>query len=275
MPVTSGWPRRALAAVACLICVLAAASLARAETVVLYDGAVAGETPAEQGFFFVSRPSPPAAARAAYSAGGTTLDTLGEPGEYAGYTVRDASRPLDRAAGFTLRFTTQVITETHLDADRAGLSVLLLASDARGIELAFWEDEVWAQNDGARIFTHGEGAALDTTAGPTAYALTLQGDRYSLAAGGRVVLEGPLRDYRFHPSYPPQQFPFYYIPNYLFIGDNTSDAAVAARIFFVSLSAAAPTPPPPSATPRPSATPTPRAGPDELGSELFLPLVLR
>jgi hypothetical protein len=287
------------------------AAPARAAVTVLYDGDVAGETLADQGFYFITQPSPPAEATAFYADGGTTLETQGNIEDYAGYTIREtAAVPLDRALGFTLHFTAQVLSEDHTSDDRAGLSVLLLAADSVGIELGFWEGEVWAQNDGPQIFTHGEGAAINFAA-PVVFALRVQGERYSLSADGEPLLEGPLRDYRGHPSYPPQQYPAYYLPNYLFLGDNTSRASVAARLLAVALEhGAAPaststatrtstpsstatatqtptsttipgTNDPPTATATPSATatatatPTVQSGPADGPKLIYLPLVTR
>lgn len=250
-------------------------SAAGAPTYVLYDGSVPEETPADQGFFYLTRPSPPAAATASYAGGGTTLDTLGALGDLAGYAVRPgATPPLERASGFTLRFTVQLTAEQHLSLDRAGLSVLLLAEDQRGVELGLWPDEVWVQNDGAALFTHGEGAALDLASGPVDLALTVHDDSYTLLAQGQPLLSGPLRDYR-DPRYPPQDYPFYYLPSVIFIGDNTSQAGAVARLFAVMLDGPPsddPDGPPAAPTPTPP-TPTATRGPVASPHRLNLPLV--
>jgi len=52
-----------------------------------------------------------------------------------------------------LSFTVQVVEEYHADSDkdgdgvgdRAGFSVIALSSDAQGIEVGFWKDQIWAQ----------------------------------------------------------------------------------------------------------------------------------
>lgn len=260
--------------------------VARADTTVLYDGSVAGETLADQGFFYLTRP--PVTATTGYSDGGTTLISTANPADYAGFSIRpEAMVPLDRQAGFTLQFTLQILDEIHSGEHRAGLSVIVLASDLHGIELSFWADELWVQNDGAALFTHGEGIAFDTTE-RVAYALQVQGDSYSLFADGVVVLSGSLRNYSASPV------PVYSVPNYIWMGDNTSQAGAHARIFAVAVEreeSATPTPsstatPTPTATytatstptsaptspATPTHTPTPRAQPDTL-NRVYLPLL--
>lgn len=268
--------------VALVLLATARSAPARAGGTVLYDGAVGGETMTHQGFFYLSQPLASAAV-VRYADGGTLLDTTAAIGDLAGFFARaDRVPALSRAEGFTLQLTARVISETHTVADRAGLSVLLLAGDARGIELGLWADEIWAQNDGEALFTHGEGARLDLSSRPVALSLTVRGDRYELLADGARVLEGPVRDYR------AAEAPIYRVPHTLFLGDNTSRAAAVAHIGFVALTAGAPDPPPtasPSPTPTgtpttaptasPTATPSPTTGPAERSRRVFLPLAAR
>ena len=70
----------------------------------------------------------------------------------AGYFAKNQLMPqLDRTAGYTVRFTAQVQEELHNNNNRAGFSVIVLSSDLKGIELGFWEDQVWAQADMPRF----------------------------------------------------------------------------------------------------------------------------
>ena len=257
----------ALLATLATLQLVAFAAPTRAAQAVLYDGGVAGQTLADQGFIYITEPSPPVAAAVSYAAGGTTLTTTGSQGDYAGFSIRETAQlPLSRATGFTLRFTLQLLAEAHSKQHRAGLSVIMLADDRRGIELGLWDDEVWAQNDGPVLFTHGEGASLDTTR-QIDYALTIHGERYSLAADGVQILEGPLRDYT-------ASYPVYSVPNYIWLGDNTSAAGVEARIFAVSIETDVF--PGVTATPTATATPTPTpTAPAFVPVTLYLPLITR
>ena len=126
----------------------------------------------------------------------TVLDTTAASGDKAGYgsNIHPLVGTLDRAAGFTVGISLLVEREAHASPDRAGFSLIVLGSDSKGVELGFWGNEVWAQTS-APLFTHGEGAAFDTTKSLTDYALTILGGNYSLKAGGQTILTGQVRDY--------------------------------------------------------------------------------
>ncbi len=124
---------------------------------------------------------------------------------------------LDRQLGFSLQFDLQMLAESHLNNDRAGFSVTLIGSDRRGIELGFWTDQIWAQND-QPLFTHGETAFVSTT-GSHRYDLDVLGNQYTLRQSGSTILSGALRDYS-NFGFPP-----YTLTNFLFLGDNTSSAS--------------------------------------------------
>lgn len=285
----AGGLRRGLLALAAVVLVgaLGLAAPARAATTVLYDGAAAGESPADQGYFdYGTFPEPPAAATLSAAGAGATLDSSGEPGDYAGFVSRaGALPPLSRTLGYTVTFTAQVLSETHELADRAGFVLVVLGDDRWGIELSLWEDEVWAQNDGAHdptpgrgLFTHGEGAALATTAGPVRYSVAVKGDRYTLLADGVAVLGGPLRQY--NPPLNTLTNPLravYYLNRLIFLGDNTSRAGASTLLTGVTLeTATAPTgetpSPQPSETPSPQPSETPSPAPR---ARVFLPAIER
>lgn len=129
--------------------------------------------------------------------------------------------------GYSLTFQLQLLNESHTSNDRAGFSVIALGNDGRGIELGFWEDRIFAQND-TPLFTHGEEALFDTTAMEANYLLTIQNGGYTLAADSQQILSGALRDYSgFNGT--PLGVP-YTLTNYLFLGDDTSSASVDARL---------------------------------------------
>jgi hypothetical protein len=201
---------------------------------VIYDGSK-GTTPDAQGWLYETMPSPPIGATQKASGGVTILDTTPSSTDSAGYFgLSPLAGTLDRNAGFTVTFTLQIDREAHSSNDRAGFSVIVLGSDAKGLELGFWSDQVWAQND-SPLFTHGEGAAFDTTKGLTDYALTFLGNSYTLTANGQSLLSGAVRDYSsFGPPYT--------LKNFVFMGDDTSSAAARAEIARVTVGAAVPEP---------------------------------
>ena len=197
---------------------------------VLYDSAM-GTTPSQQQWQFIT--SPGALASEHYTDGATLLNTFTQTSDLAGYFAAPAPRlVLRRDAGFVITFTTQVLTETHNNQHRAGLSLIVIADDVRGIELGFWQDSVWAQGDGIHppenptpLFNQAEHAALTTTQ-PITYALRVLTDTYTLLANDIPVLTGPMRDYRaFEGLGNPYQ-----TPNLLFIGDDTTSARAQVRL---------------------------------------------
>ena len=99
----------------------------------------------------------------------------------------------------------------------------MLSADLKGVEIAFWEGEIWAQSD-VPLFTHAEGAAFDTTSVFVSYHLSVRDDRYNLAADGRTILEGSLRDYSAH------SVGVYSTPNFIFLGDDTSSASASIAL---------------------------------------------
>ena len=156
--------------------------------------------------------------------GKVTLDTTADPSGQIGWlnvsplAMNPASRPV-------VTFDLRMVSETHFSFDRAGLSVIVIASDKKGIELSFWDDRVWVQNDNP-IFTHGEEAFIDTKAfgsgkaGLRRYALTFSGTFYRLSVDGQQILSGLRRDYSAFTGFPDP----YEIPNVLWVGDDTHSA---------------------------------------------------
>ena len=129
-----------------------------------------------------------------------------------------------------MAFDLQLNSEDHsASTNRAGLSIIVLGNDLRGIEIGFWTGDVWAQNFG---FTPGEDAAYNTTQRKT-YTLGVSGNNYPLTVGGSVLLSGLLRDYS--SSGAP-----YTTPNFIFVGDDTFSANASSSFFNASLSAPEP-----------------------------------
>lgn len=194
-----------------------------------------GNFPGDQGWFLYLTNSPPNASQTYIPTQGTRLVTIN--GASAGYfntnpitssLVNPLFPVLDRTAGYRLSMDLLISSETHSNNDRAGFSIIALASDHHGIELGFWNNQIWAQND-TPLFTHGEGAAFNTTT-RTSYQLDILGNNYDLFANGTSILTGSLRDYSSFGV--PYSF-----NNFLFLGDDTSSADADITLGRVALSA--------------------------------------
>ncbi|BAU11563.1 outer membrane secretion protein [Leptolyngbya sp. NIES-3755] len=232
---------------------------ASASALVLYDGTL-NSTPDAQSW---GRPSP--SGSQSLNGGGTLLNTTADFSIRDGYSRTDTS--LNRSTGFNIRFDLQLLNEfrnssasnnTGTDSidDRAGLSIIVLSSDTRGIELGFWTNRIWAQEDGVvkadpvtrsspptsptgTRFSQAEGATFDTQSSLNQYDLTILGNTYALYANGNYslpLLTGRLRDYS------PEFAAFgvagvpYVTPNLVFIGDNTTSASGSFQLNQVAYS---------------------------------------
>jgi hypothetical protein len=254
---------------------IGAAPYVGGKTLVLYDAA-GGTIPSAPLMSFTD--FPPGAALPTYSDGATVMDTTTSGQDsYAGWISNGATTSgfpiLDRTAGFQINFTLQIENESHRNNNRAGFSLIVLSDDARGIELAFWENEIWVQSDHSTggLFKHGEGIVFSTTTGLIDYRLIIIDDTYPLTANVQPVLTGPVRDYSTFDGFPDP----YETPNFLFLGDNTTSAQTGVRLRFVSVTGTEPvTPivrntitstssplPTASSTPLPSVTPVPSSIP--------------
>lgn len=214
-------------------------------TVVFYDGSL-GTLPEAQHLFYGEFLAGPTQTLAP---GGVIFNTLISPlgqAHMAGFAADPALLPrLDRTPGYTVTLALQVLNETHSSPDRAGFSLLVLSDDAngaetvKGLELAFWQDEIWAQNDATQggYFTHGEGVSFNTTTAVVRYDLFIITDTYRLSTDGQPILSGPIRDYTgFEGALDP-----YETPNVVAFGDNTTSAG--ARVQFNYVAVTAPVPP--------------------------------
>ena len=217
------------------------APLARAA--VLYDGSLSG-TPAAQSWNYIADDPTPLfdAVQATHSESGgvTTLDTTPDIQDRAGYFSEipffgTLKHPLlgtlDRAGdGYTVRIRARVVSEDHSGSThRAGLSLIVLSSDSVGLELAFWEDEIWAQDDAPSLFVHDEGTAFDTTSAIVTYDLSILGSSYQVFADGVPILSGALRNYSAHSN------PVYSETNFIFVGDDTTSARAQAEITYIEV----------------------------------------
>ena len=243
-----------------------AAASAVEKTLLLYDSA-SGTIPSAPLMNFIDVPA--GAALPSYSDGVTVMDTttVGKD-TYAGWISTGAAIPeipiMDRTAGFQVNFTVQLEKESHANNNRAGFSVIMLGEDARGIELAFWQNEIWAQRDDATggLFTHGEGIAFATTTGLIAYQLAIQNDTYTLTADAKPILTGPVRDYSQFDGFPDP----YETPNFLFLGDDTTSAETRVRLSLVSITGTEPVIPTATSAGIPISSPLPTDSPVPLPS---------
>jgi Ca2+-binding RTX toxin-like protein len=203
--------------------------------------------------------------------GGTNLNTTSSYLNYAGFF--NNTQILNNNAGYTLSFTAQVLAESrnpdtadkNKDGkdDRAGFSLLVVNSGFgnQAIELGFWEDRIWAQEDGTTqlnpalepddaplsnfrtLFTQAEstltftGAALDTKTKAVNYDLTVLGDNYNLFADGTKILSGKLRNYSAFNKNPDP----YQTPNLIFFGDDTISAQANINLSKVAITSYNPT----------------------------------
>jgi hypothetical protein len=217
-----------------------AGSSAKVKTLILYDAA-SGAVPGTPLMGFTG--FPPGVASPIFSNDATILDTTSAGVDtYAGWTANETMTPgfpvLERTEGFRLDFTLQIENESHNHNHRSGFNLILLSDDARGIELAFWENEIWVQSDSntGELFQHGEGIVFPTTAGLINYQLTVTGDAYTLIADTRSILTGPVRDYSDFDGFPDP----YQTPNFIFLGDDTTSAQARIRLRFVSITGTEP-----------------------------------
>lgn len=220
---------------ACLM-ILAISGKLSGDVVVLYDD-TQGNLPADQPWLVFADDSILSGGTATQSATASGVNLVTDTAVSGGYSnyvpianvFKNAAFPtLDRNDGFRLVFELEIVSESHASNDRAGFSVILLADDSMGIELGFWEDEIWAQND-TPLFTHGQGVAFDTTQSEVSYELLVVGGQYFLSADGNLILSDSLRDYTAFGGAP------YTLGNFLFLGDDTGSAGANINLGLVTI----------------------------------------
>lgn len=209
------------------------------KTLVLYD-ATSGNTPDASLMSFIDVPQNTAPVR--YADGVTIFDsTMAGTHTYAGWisnSAMNAAFPtMDGSAGVQVNFTLQVESESHQNQNRSGLSIIMLDQDAKGIELSFWENEIWVKSDEntGGLFDHGEGIAFSTNS-MTDYQVTFDESTYTLTANAEKILGGPLRDYSTFEGFPDP----YETPNFIFLGDDTTSAQARVRVQFLSVTGTEP-----------------------------------
>jgi hypothetical protein len=170
----------------------------------------------------------PNATAAGYSNRGVIIGIPATPGAF----VNGAFPRLDRTTGYTLSFNAAIVSESSASPDRAGFSVIALSSDAQGIEIGFSPSNgvIFAQNFN---FTQGESFVIESL--PAAnYDLAILGSIYTLSANKTQILTGNLRSYN-----PTALFNPYQTPDFIFLGDDTSQARANVNLGAVSLTTTA------------------------------------
>ena len=201
-----------------------------AQTTVLYNPSLM-TTPTAQGWI----PFAAVGGTSTTNTTETTLDTTSNVSDRAGYSnytilgslVNSSFPVLNPAVGFTLNFNMQVDLATDTDTTRAGFNVILLGSDAKGIEIGFWGNDVWSQALG--FTTHAADDTFTTIGAFHQYALTIFNENYSLTADGTQILSGATQSYG-TPAIP------YGLGNYVFLGDDNVTDSGAEEIKTVSIS---------------------------------------
>ena len=217
-----------------IIVAVALACCAGSHAAVLYDGST-GDTPDEQNWFYN-----PGASDQANTSTFTTFDSTDPITDRAGYTsiLHPLMPDMNRGVGFVVRFTVRIVSESHSIDHRAGFSVIVISEDLEGVELAFWEGEIWAQQDGDPLFQRDENESVpfDTTDSLTQYELSVLGDNYTLSAPGMTDLTGEVKNYTAF-DYIAEGLPAnpYAIPSFLFFGDDTSSAEAVVELSFIEV----------------------------------------
>ena len=234
---------------------------ASAAPIVLYD-ATLGNTPAQQSWLGAGDGS---FQIPFHNGAGTVMDTTADSDARFGYFSEDplfgtAQHPqlptLSRQQGFEVSFSLQVLDENHAlrddngdgKYDRAGFSLIVISNDLAGIEIGFFEDKIWAYEDGlsnaANLFTQAESVGLDTTQFND-YTLRGTNTGYSLFLNGTSILSGDWRTYNTNTLFP------YDNPSSLFFGDNTTSAS--SHVVLGSINVESGPFPPPTPVPLPPA----------------------
>lgn len=227
----------------------------------LYNGAAGGTPDTQEWLTFSSTTSVPSQT---FSSGVTTVNTItttsytasenpvtfGTFTNYKGLVptkVNNLFPVLDRTQGFTLSFEVQIKQEAHFSddnndglQDRAGFSVTVVTNDKQAIELAFWTDKIWAQNDGSggtMLFTHSASESISrNTTVMTKYDLAIKGNTYTLLANGQQILTGNLRNYTaFNSAGAGLSYDPYEISNFLSFGDNSSSGGAEVALKSIDL----------------------------------------
>ncbi|QDU33425.1 hypothetical protein KS4_14710 [Poriferisphaera corsica] len=214
----------------------------------LYDASL-NTSASAQGFTLGQNPPSGGASTATFNSDYTRIDSSGATGEQIGYFSLNPFAPaithpgmltVDAASGFTLNFNLMIEEESHVHGGRAGFSIIILDDNSKGMEIGFWDDEVFVYHDDTTgsLFTKGESAVFDTTTGMIDYELQVLGSSYQLKANGSKILTGAVRDYTaFSGPIDPYEY-----ENFIFWGDDTGSASSISRLGSMEILASVPEP---------------------------------
>lgn len=197
----------------------------------LYNGSL-GSTPSAQGFSYISNPFVGALTTQSLTSTSVVLDSSTLQSEQAGYfgqSTHPYVNQLDSNQGFIVKFKIRLIEEHHANNNRAGFSVLVVSHSLAAIELGFWQNQIWAQND-SPLFTQGESANFNSNT-LTHFELAIYLGHYVLSANQQIILTGPLRNYSAFSGFPN----VYAQADLLFLGDNSSSADAIVEISTIAL----------------------------------------
>lgn len=235
---------------------------ANAATITLYDGGVFNATPDNVPNPFLAFTKIGLGSQTA-SGGQTTLDPSTSPGTYAGYSNYNSSGvlvnptfpTLDSNTGYTLSFAVKINSQTNASPDRAGFSIIALDNDRQGIEIGFRNPntltstpDIFSQTLSGSNFVVGEqnNNLNGILSSLNAYDLNVLGTSYTLSSNGNTLLSGALRTYTAGINSNPPLTAVYGLPNFLFVGDDTSSAGANVSIQKIILTTN------PTAVPEPS-----------------------
>jgi len=202
---------------------------AHAASVTLYNGSGLPGSQGQLVFGAIDSSGNPVGSGETPVAGGVQVDSDANSAEYAGYsnynplTMNFVNSPLpytlDPTTGYSIFFNATLNSTTSNSNDRAAFSITATSVGGSGIEIAFENSLIFAQDAN---FTRGENAPF-TTPSNTNYELRVIGSSYQFFANSSQLLTGSLRNYNFNPatSNPPLTFNPYTIDNFIFFGDNT------------------------------------------------------
>ncbi len=189
----------------------------------LYNGSL-NTSPESQGWLTYG----PDASNYTPGASFTNFDTTSSNTLKDGYSNLGAANTLpilDRNFGFDVTLNMKMLSEAHASGDRAGVSLIVLDKDHKGVELGFWADQVWAQQD-SPLQTHPGTPTTEATSAfnPSdhewVYDLHIGPAGYTLTADGTQILSGPNKDYSAFAGFPN----VYALPDFIFLGDDTTSA---------------------------------------------------
>jgi hypothetical protein len=159
----------------------------------------------------------------------------------AGQLVNAGFPELNRQLGYKIAFSLRMVSEGHSSPARAGYSIIVVSSDAASgvassVEIGFQSGRVFSQSDDFGPTVADENASFNPVGSEFInYELAVHGSSYELTADSNVILTGALHDHFDHNiNWPVSP---YQIPNFLFLGDDTTSASAEILLRSVKMEA--------------------------------------